>query len=212
MFNLVRVSVTLIIMLLTIPGVCQRAILFSRVGYGYSILAINTNEVYRLVCPEVKLGLDLNVEWNRVGINAGILPGIRLSAESSKNYLLQAPPTDDLIFIKRMNESYSSNQSFVEVPVTGYMYFVKKKLSFHAGFYARKHLTPDPRKLGNADFVMGGVTMLRFKPSKKVNFSLDYFLAFGKTNSTYVVTSAKLYYLRSSSVNLSVYFRPFDPK
>jgi hypothetical protein len=200
----------------SIPAISQHIgkPFYLQVSYGQSFFSSNTSPRYTFICPEVKLGVGFRKEWRRFGVNTGLVAGMRFSTE--KDFSYQMFIREEKLYMLATERTYSNGAEFLEMPLTMFYYIIKQRLSFHAGFSARRYFTNvSPSNYQNyfeeiADdrYNAGVVSMLMFDVGRHIDISVDYFRGLKRLNSTTSVSSDAQYYLRGDFVQFSFFLNP----
>lgn len=182
---------------------------YYEISSGIANYKTNTSVHYRLHCPTAKIGLNLQKNWGRFGFSPSILLGIRFKSISNSPFLISPNPTQEEIYIQALNESYSTDRPVFELPLTIYYSLIKNKLSLHSGISFKRYLNRNAGPPSEDSNSKGIITMMRFKASRNIYLSLEYYYGLGILHSTYVLTNATEYHVRESYAQFSLLIRAF---
>lgn len=190
---------------------------FFQFSYGQSFFRSNSSPRYTFICPEVKLGVGITKEWNRVGVSAAATAGIRYG--TTKDFPYQTYIYEPKLYMLLQERYFSSALEFLEIPITAYYYFVEDRLSIHAGASTRWYFIGNMTASGFQGHLediaidpcnVGIITMLKFSASPLIDVSLDYFLGLKKLNVTKSLQSDTEYSLTGTFAQVSLFVKPFS--
>jgi len=182
---------------------------YYQLSSGIANFNTNTSVNYKLHCPLAKMGLNLKKSWGRFGISPSFLLGIRFKSISNSPFLSTSSPTEEEIYIQDLNEIYSTDQVILEVPLTVYCSFVQDRLSLHSGISFKGYLNRTQGPLNENPNTKGIQSVLRFKASKKMEVSLDYYYGLGILHSVLVVSNSTEYHVKETYFQFSLLIGAF---